>query len=74
MLEAGPNLATEFLRHNLIDRVTLFQNPSFIGYGRDLFSDLDLAKLSSRPRLTEVESRWIENDHLMTGKLLCSQD
>lgn len=74
MLEAGPNLATLFLKHNLIDRVTLFQNPSLIGAGRDLFSDLELAKLDSRPVLTDVESRWIGQDHLITGKLLCSQD
>lgn len=74
MLEAGPNLATLFLRHNLIDRVTLFQNPSFIGYGRDLFNDLELKGLATRPKLVEVESRWIGQDHIITGKLLCSQD
>lgn len=74
MLEAGPGLASEFLNNNLIDRITLFQNPGFIGSGRDLFTDLHYSKLDARPRLVDIESRWIGEDHLITGRLKCSQD
>lgn len=74
MLEAGPGLASVFLNENLIDRITLFQNPGFIGTGRDLFTDLRFSKLDARPRLTDVESRWVGEDHLITGRVKCLQD
>lgn len=74
MLECGPGLATAFLREGLIDRMTIFQNPSFIGEGQSLLGNLNLTKLASRPRLTDIESLWLGEDHLITGRLLCSQD
>lgn len=74
MLEAGPGLASEFLKHQYIDRITLFQNPGFLGTGRDLFSDLELKNLNDRPVLKDIESRWIGQDHFITGRLKCSQD
>lgn len=74
MLEAGPGLASAFLNENFIDRITLFQNPGFIGSGRDLFSELNFSKLDSRPRLVDVESRWVGEDHLITGRVKCLQD
>ena len=74
MLEGGPKLATEFLKENLIDRVSLYQNPSFMGQGQSILGDLNLATLNSRPRLTQIESKWIGEDHFLTGRILCSQD
>lgn len=74
MLEAGPGLASAFLNENLIDRITLFQNPGFIGSGRDLFTNLHYPKLDMRPRLIDVESRWVGEDHLITGRVKCLQD
>lgn len=74
MLECGPGLATEMLDRELIDRVTLFQNPSFLGQGKNIFSDLALANLNSRPILRDIESKWIGQDHCLTGRLVCSPD
>lgn len=74
MLESGPTLAGAFIKENLIDRVTLFQNPSFLGGGRSLFKDLGLENLRDRPRLIDIKSEWIGEDHKLTGRLLCSQD
>jgi len=74
MMESGPTLAGAFIKENLIDRISLFQNPSFLGEGKSLFSDLDLINLNQRPRLTQINSEWIGEDHLLTGRLLCSQD
>lgn len=74
MLECGPHLASEFLKEGLIDRVTLFQNPSFLGKGRDIFGDIALSSLHQRPALTDIESTWINTDHVITGRLKCSQD
>lgn len=74
MMESGSCLASEFIRQGLIDRVSLYQNPSFLGEGKGILRDLDLSNLNKRPKLTDIESRWIGEDHYLTGRLLCSQD
>jgi diaminohydroxyphosphoribosylaminopyrimidine deaminase/5-amino-6-(5-phosphoribosylamino)uracil reductase len=74
MVECGPILATEFLKSGFIDRMTLFQSPSILGVGRNLFDDINLLSLDKRPLLTDIESRWIGNDHALTGRLKCLQD
>ena len=74
LMESGPGLAGAFIRENLIDRITLFQNPSFMGNGQSLFSDLGFTRLNDRPRLINIQSQWIGEDHKLTGRLLCSQD
>lgn len=74
MLESGPALASAFLNQGLIDRISLFQSPSFLGEGKSLFEKLNFNSLNERPRLTQIESRWMGEDHFLTGRLLCSQD
>jgi diaminohydroxyphosphoribosylaminopyrimidine deaminase / 5-amino-6-(5-phosphoribosylamino)uracil reductase len=74
MLEGGAGLATEFFKAQLIDRVSLYQNPSFIGSGNGILGDLNLTSLNHRPRLQNIESCWLGDDHFMTGRLICSQD
>ncbi len=74
MMESGPALAGAFIREKLIDRITLFQNPSFLGEGRSLFSELGFANLNDRPRLTDIHSEWMGGDHFLTGRLICLQD
>lgn len=73
-LESGPGLASEFMKRGLIDRISLYQNPSFLGSGKNILGDLGLTSLNNRPRLTQIESRWIGEDHFLTGRLKCSQD
>jgi diaminohydroxyphosphoribosylaminopyrimidine deaminase/5-amino-6-(5-phosphoribosylamino)uracil reductase len=72
--EGGAGLATAFLKAGFIDRISLYQNPSFLGSGKSILQSLDLTSLNKRPRLHEIESRWIGEDHFLTGRLLCSQD
>lgn len=74
MMESGPGLASEFLKSGLIDRVSLYQNPSFLGTGRSLFHELGIKNLNNRPRLQDIESTWLGEDHFITGRLICSQD
>lgn len=74
MLETGPELSAAFMREGLVDRVSIFQNPSFLGEGKSLFGNLDIHKLNSRPRLTHIESQWFGEDHFLTGRLICSRD
>lgn len=68
-LEGGPGLATAFLKKGLINRVTLFMNPSFLGSGKSALQDFGLEQLKDRPKLKEVESRWLGEDLLLSGKL-----
>lgn len=74
MMESGPVLASSFIQAGYIDRVSLYQNPSFLGSGKNLIGELKLKSLNHRPRLTHLESKWIGDDHFLTGRLLCSQD
>ncbi len=72
MLECGPALASEVLREKLLDRMTLFQSPTVIGQGQGIFNDFTVEELSLRPRLTDIETRWIGGDQLISGRVLCS--
>ena len=69
MLEGGSDLATSFIREALVDRVSLYLNPSFLGAGTSVLGDLGLATLDQRPRLKNIESTWLGDDLYLTGTL-----
>jgi diaminohydroxyphosphoribosylaminopyrimidine deaminase/5-amino-6-(5-phosphoribosylamino)uracil reductase len=69
MLEGGAELAAEFFKQRLIDRVSLFMNPSFLGNGLNMLPDLGVTELSKRIQLLDIESNWIGNDILISGRL-----
>jgi diaminohydroxyphosphoribosylaminopyrimidine deaminase / 5-amino-6-(5-phosphoribosylamino)uracil reductase len=66
-LEGGANLATQFLTQGLVDRVSLFMNPSFLGEGRSALGNLGVSTLSERPTLKNIKSEMIEGDLFLTG-------
>jgi diaminohydroxyphosphoribosylaminopyrimidine deaminase/5-amino-6-(5-phosphoribosylamino)uracil reductase len=68
-LEGGSNLASEFLKEGLIERVSLFLNPSFMGSGIPSLGSLGIHELSQRPKLTQTSTRWIGEDLLISGRL-----
>jgi diaminohydroxyphosphoribosylaminopyrimidine deaminase/5-amino-6-(5-phosphoribosylamino)uracil reductase len=68
-LEGGATLTSEFMKAGLVNRVSMFLNPSFLGTGKSAVSDFGLEVLNERPHLTNIESRWIEGDFLITGRL-----
>jgi diaminohydroxyphosphoribosylaminopyrimidine deaminase/5-amino-6-(5-phosphoribosylamino)uracil reductase len=70
MLESGPNLATEFVKLGYVDRVSLYQNPSFMGSGQEILSDLDVKTLAERPKLKKVDFQWLSEDIFLTGQLV----
>jgi diaminohydroxyphosphoribosylaminopyrimidine deaminase/5-amino-6-(5-phosphoribosylamino)uracil reductase len=78
LLEGGPTLAGEFLSRGLIDRVSLYLNPSFIGEGPSLLNHFSLSRLKDRVKLTEIETSWFDEDLYLTGRILrdaiCSRD
>lgn len=69
MLESGSCLASDFMNAGLIDRISLYQNPSFLGEGKNIFRYLDIKNLNARPRLTHLESEWLDEDLYLTGRL-----
>ena len=68
-LEGGATLTSEFMKAGLVNRVSMFLNPSFLGSGKSAMGDFGLEALAERPKLTEIESRWIEGDFLISGRL-----
>lgn len=68
-LEGGSNLAASFIKEGLVNRVSLFISPSFLGSGKNSLGDLGLTQLSERPFLTQTESRWIGEDLFISGRL-----
>lgn len=62
------------MKEKVVDRLSYFINPSFIGLGKSALLDIGVDSLSSRPRLVEIESKQFESDIYLTGKILCSQD
>lgn len=69
LLEGGSSLAGSFFKLNLIDRVSLFLNPSFLGLGIPSLGDLGIHSLNERPKLTQVTSNWIGEDLLISGRI-----
>jgi diaminohydroxyphosphoribosylaminopyrimidine deaminase / 5-amino-6-(5-phosphoribosylamino)uracil reductase len=69
-LEGGSHLASEFFKANLVDRVSLFLNPSFLGSGIPSLQDLGIKNLQTRPRLSQTTSQWIADDLLISGRII----
>lgn len=69
LLEGGPCLAGEMLKKNLIQRVTVFLNPSFLGAGPGSLGDFGLKKLQERPRLTQMKTQLFGDDLCVTGRI-----
>lgn len=69
LLEGGPCLAGEFLKENLLQRVSLFLNPSFLGQGPASIGDFGLTSLNHRPKLTRVKTKMFGDDLYLTGRV-----
>ncbi len=69
LLEGGPRLAGEMLKENLIQRVSLFMNPSFLGEGPGSLGNFGLKSLKERPKLTQVKTKMFGDDLFITGRI-----
>jgi diaminohydroxyphosphoribosylaminopyrimidine deaminase/5-amino-6-(5-phosphoribosylamino)uracil reductase len=68
-LEGGSDLASEFMKHHFVNRVSLYMNPSFLGAGASALSDLGIEKLIDRPRLQNTKSEWLGEDLYLSGRM-----
>lgn len=69
MLEGGSNLAASFMKAGLINRISLYLNPSFLGDGPSALAGLEIKELNLRPKLRDVQTQWIGEDLLLTGRI-----
>ena len=67
--EGGSGLATHFLSQGRINRLSLFLNPSLLGSGQNTLGDFGIEQLDQRPTLKDIESRWMDGDLLITGRI-----
>lgn len=69
LVEGGAVIASELLKAKLVDRISLYQNPSFFGIGLSGLKDLGVKALNERIQLKQIESKWLGHDHFITGRL-----
>jgi diaminohydroxyphosphoribosylaminopyrimidine deaminase / 5-amino-6-(5-phosphoribosylamino)uracil reductase len=67
MVEAGPILATAFLRADLVDEAVLFRSPTVVGPdGIDALDGMPLSALTRSPRLKAIGSEAVGADMVET--------
>ncbi len=69
LLEGGPCLAGEMMKENLIQRVSLFLNPSFLGEGPSNLGNFGLKSLNDRPKLKNITTKMFGEDLFLSGRI-----
>ena len=69
LLEGGPNLSAEFLKAGLVQRVSHYLNPSYLGEGLSALNPYDLQDLHQRLTLKHVEYTVLKDDLVLSGRL-----
>lgn len=69
LLEGGAGLAAAFLRAGLVQRVSHYLNPSYLGEGQAALEAYGLADLHRRITLKGVKYTSLGNDLVLTGRI-----
>jgi diaminohydroxyphosphoribosylaminopyrimidine deaminase / 5-amino-6-(5-phosphoribosylamino)uracil reductase len=69
LVEGGAGLASSFLQAGLVQRVTHYVNPSYLGAGLCALNDYGLRDLHHRLHLKNVEYTPLGDDLAVTGRL-----
>ena len=67
LVEGGRGLATALIRSRLVDRLSVYTNPSLMGTGVEWLGDIGVEGAGSRPHLQCVSMRTVGEDLLVTG-------
>ncbi len=67
LVEGGRGLATAMIRRHLVDRLSVYTNPSLMGAGVEWLGDIGVEGAESRPHLRCVTTRTVGEDVLVTG-------
>jgi diaminohydroxyphosphoribosylaminopyrimidine deaminase/5-amino-6-(5-phosphoribosylamino)uracil reductase len=69
LLEGGAGLAAAFLQAGLVQRVSHYLNPSYLGEGLPALATYGLTELSHRLHLKHLEYSPLGDDLVLTGRL-----
>ncbi len=69
LVESGGGLSTALIRNRLVDRLTVFINPSLMGDGIPWVNDLGIRDAQRRPHLQCVTTHCVGDDVVITGLL-----
>lgn len=69
LVEGGAGLATAFLQAGLVQRISHYLNPSYLGIGLAALGDYGLRDLHRRITLNHVKCTLLGDDIVLTGRL-----
>ena len=69
LVEAGPTLATAFLKAGLVDQVVCMVAPTILGSGREAIGDLEARKITDALQLVQPTVMPLGNDVMISGYL-----
>lgn len=69
LVEAGPRLSNSLLHAGLVDRLSLFIAPKYLGNGESFYLDEGALKMSEAKNLSSVEIQTVGDQVLITGRL-----
>ena len=69
LVEGGAGLATAFLQAGLVQRISHYLNPSYLGTGLAALGDYGLHDLHRRITLNHVKYTLLGDDIVLTGRL-----
>lgn len=74
MVEAGPAVASSFIKEKLCDELALFIAPKIIGNGKSFAGLAEFAKIEGAPSVKDVKYTKYGDDLLIRGVFECSPD
>jgi diaminohydroxyphosphoribosylaminopyrimidine deaminase/5-amino-6-(5-phosphoribosylamino)uracil reductase len=71
LLEGGPTLASNFLKNNMVDKVSIITAPYILGDGVSTLTDIGVSELKNKLELSNLIYKQLGQDFLAEG-YLCS--
>lgn len=69
LIEGGAQIATAFMKEKLVNRLSLYMNPSILGTGPSALHDFGVTQLNARPHLKNLKHEWLGEDLYLTGRI-----
>lgn len=73
LVEGGARIASDLLRENLVDQLSLFVTPSMVGMGISFTQHIETAHMEDKISLKDVRISHVGKDYLFEGIPECSQ-
>lgn len=74
LVEGGARIASDLLKENLVDQLSLFISPSMVGKGISFTQNVETAHMENKISLKNVRISPVGKDYLFEGIPECSQD